>query len=525
MRISGPVYLNSKGEIQLHRNTIEGLTIFDGSILYGVYYPRSKDEPETINKGDFMLSPIPFQYWPLTARMIIRLKKQSKGIPKITKLLKDNQITIHHSVSNRSAHRYSTWDIHFSFDKLLNSKLVFDENKSYYLETFDELENLKKLVKDEINDDILFSDDKDIDLNTPIFYRINTALHYFYKMAILRDIEAGSEDNGTIFKSFSLRYLAGNLITNSGRKISNILSLSNDEPSSRLIPTIGFIEAESHYLNYRLRIIPREKLENFYKITIFYESHAFGQSSSRGLLNLIIESLTDTTKLWTSYTQLYEFRNGYECGRLNFIIETEEKHSNRTVFIENVKSLINDLEKNNTEPDLNKVKFWPKISPIYPNYIRKHFKKQREILFNRKKDVFISYSLLDEEDARYISNFFDKHNITYWMAGKDLTGGDIWNEEIRKHFNDCREVCLLYSPNSMNSQYVTTEWGAAWFMNKKIVIVRSDIDSNTATKVDTRIANSQMIRIREKDLEEYCERILQRRLEYYLETDNYEYYN
>lgn len=62
-------------------------------------------------------------------------------------------------------------------------------------------------------------------------------------------------------------------------------------------------------------------------------------------------------------------------------------------------------------------------------------------------------------------------------------------------------------------------------MNKKIVIVRSDIDSNTATKVDTRIANSQMIRIREKDLEEYCERILQRRLEYYLETDNYEYYN
>ncbi|MEM6265486.1 MAG: hypothetical protein AAGI38_23490, partial [Bacteroidota bacterium] len=81
MRISGIGYINDNGVIQLHENVFEGLSIFNGAIIFGIYYPLSKDEKKTAPfKHDIMLTPFPYKLWPKSARLIIRLRRQSEGI-------------------------------------------------------------------------------------------------------------------------------------------------------------------------------------------------------------------------------------------------------------------------------------------------------------------------------------------------------------------------------------------------------------------------------------------------------------
>ena len=65
------------------------------------------------------------------------------------------------------------------------------------------------------------------------------------------------------------------------------------------------------------------------------------------------------------------------------------------------------------------------------------------------------------------------------MAEKSIQPGHDFAEEIRRSLKGSREVWLLVSPASLNSEWVTTEWGAAWALEKKIIpiLFRCDIDA------------------------------------------------
>ncbi|WP_340202515.1 toll/interleukin-1 receptor domain-containing protein [Ascidiimonas sp. W6] len=529
MRTSGIIYVNSDGVIQLHKNIIESQTVFDGSILFGIYYPRSKSDDESIEKTDFMITPIPFKHWKCTGRLIMKLEKQSTSIPIITEFLKQNGISIAHSVSNRSAHRYSTWDLHISFDSLINKELTYLDNKSYYEETYFEMGKLSKLLVNEFGDKgkkLLWVDKKDIDLINPLISSVNTGLHFFHNITNKRIENAKDLDTQTLYKPFSLRYTNGNIVSNSGKKIGNILAIADKrDENQRQLPTIGFIESESHYLNYRIRIIPREKLTFIYKISIYYERKGTSSSTTRGLLNFLMNQLNSSVKVWMSYNQLYECRDNYGSGRINMFIETPKNFNDQISFMEHFKNLIVRLNKENKPKELEHIQFWPKILPVYPNYIRKHFKDQREYLKNRKKDVFISYSSRDDKHAERIRKKLEENGLSVFKADKEMKSGDLFNEKIRIGLNNCREVCLLYSKSSKNSSYVTTEWGAAWFMGKKIITMYLDMTEDDALQSDQRLTQTQMMRFDVDNLPFYCEEVMQRRLEYYLNTDKYEYYN
>lgn len=94
MVIGGIGYCDIQGNFQFHSNILEGLQIYNGSLLFGVYHPRSKNSSENDRiKYHFMLSPIPYQVWPKTARFVIRLKHdfavdgQTEGIQLISEFL------------------------------------------------------------------------------------------------------------------------------------------------------------------------------------------------------------------------------------------------------------------------------------------------------------------------------------------------------------------------------------------------------------------------------------------------------
>ena len=521
MRISGIGFLNSQGVIQVHKNIVEGLSIFDGSILFGVFYPRSKDDDDDVIKNDFTLTPIPYNLWPKSSRLIIKLLKQSGSLEILTKFLKDKNVSILHSVSNRSGHRYSTWDIHIAFDDLELRDMKFSKEHSYYDKVFERTKAIRNQIESDFSD-LLFRDKDDIDHLSSVNARVNTGLHYFYSETEKRKEAISDESKKVIYSSFTLRYTDGNIVANTGRKLINILSMANKTLASRLVPTIVFIETDSHYLNFRVRIIDRERLNNFFKLSIYYERHGELSSSSKGLMNHVISAFSDKYKIWKFYNQLYECRGVYGCGRLNFIIEDTRGIENRSEYLKDIKYIMDESSKSMSK-ELDHVNFWSKATWIYPNYVRKHFKRQRENLKSHSYDVFISYYSGDIEEAESIKNKLSKLNLTSFLAPHEIDAGANFSEKIKQSLQNSRELCLVYSSKSKNRVWVNSEWGAAWFMGKHIVPVLVDIPEKQIRK-DDRLSQFHYIKYRGNLIEKYALEVLQRRLKFYLENDDFEYY-
>lgn len=85
------------------------------------------------------------------------------------------------------------------------------------------------------------------------------------------------------------------------------------------------------------------------------------------------------------------------------------------------------------------------------------------------KDVFVSYAHEDESDARMIYDCILDHGGSAFFSSRDLAPGDDFAEQIREELQSARELWLLVTPTSIKSEWVLTEWGAAWALGMKIV--------------------------------------------------------
>ena len=86
-----------------------------------------------------------------------------------------------------------------------------------------------------------------------------------------------------------------------------------------------------------------------------------------------------------------------------------------------------------------------------------------------KYDVFISYSSKDSELAlRIYSNLCDSE-VRCFLAEKDISAGDRWEDRIRKALRSSEQILLLVTSSSMNSQWVIAEASAAWILNKRLI--------------------------------------------------------
>ena len=62
-----------------------------------------------------------------------------------------------------------------------------------------------------------------------------------------------------------------------------------------------------------------------------------------------------------------------------------------------------------------------------------------------------------------------------WLDIKDLEGGDIIDEEILKGIDACQEAVVLVSPNSVGSQWVVFEIGAARGQHKRVTPILNNV--------------------------------------------------
>lgn len=91
-----------------------------------------------------------------------------------------------------------------------------------------------------------------------------------------------------------------------------------------------------------------------------------------------------------------------------------------------------------------------------------------EVASRQTYDVFLSYASQSKQ-ARAIYNYIVAAGGKAFLSEKHLKAGDDFAEAIRTALHSSEELWLLLSPNSLKSEWVISEWGAAWALGKPIV--------------------------------------------------------
>lgn len=122
-----------------------------------------------------------------------------------------------------------------------------------------------------------------------------------------------------------------------------------------------------------------------------------------------------------------------------------------------VKSTLSLSERKKREYEI-----WQKIE--MEEAFREH---RRKISYSY--DIFLSYASEDRQEAIQIHDSILATGGKAFLAEKCIRPGDDFAEEIRLALNGSRELWLLISPHSIKSEWVISEWGAAWALKKKII--------------------------------------------------------
>ncbi len=64
---------------------------------------------------------------------------------------------------------------------------------------------------------------------------------------------------------------------------------------------------------------------------------------------------------------------------------------------------------------------------------------------------------------------FPSAGLRLYMARKELQPGDDFAEEIRNALVGAAQLWMPVTPESLKSEWVISEWGAAWALDKRIV--------------------------------------------------------
>jgi hypothetical protein len=90
---------------------------------------------------------------------------------------------------------------------------------------------------------------------------------------------------------------------------------------------------------------------------------------------------------------------------------------------------------------------------------------------NRPYQVFVSHATADKWLAKVICERIEGTGATTFRDDRDINGGDDIPEEIRRQIKQSREIVVLLTPESIKSQWVTLEIGAAWGKSKRMKII------------------------------------------------------
>ena len=95
--------------------------------------------------------------------------------------------------------------------------------------------------------------------------------------------------------------------------------------------------------------------------------------------------------------------------------------------------------------------------------------------------VFISHSSLDKWIAERMAEKIAETGAKYWLDERDLKGGGDIRKEINDGMHDCQEVVVLFSPNSVDSHWVSFEIGASYAKRKHLTPILNNVSHSSVT--------------------------------------------
>jgi TIR domain len=123
--------------------------------------------------------------------------------------------------------------------------------------------------------------------------------------------------------------------------------------------------------------------------------------------------------------------------------------------------------------------------------------------------VFISHSSKDQWIARQLSKLIEQRGkakgIKTFLYEKDIRGGDSIPELIRAKIRECDELLVLLSRYSVGREWVLTEIGAAWVLEKRIVAITDKITPEEMPEI-TRLYKAFDL----NEFDQYLEEIIER---------------
>jgi hypothetical protein len=504
MTHSGLGYIFENGYIKLPHDILRPLSIRYNSSLWGIYYPKSaayETMPESnlteAAKHDYMITPVPPALWLASARVILKLNRGKGVMGKISEFFCEKKISIVHSKSSRSSHRFSTWTLHIVFEDLLHKKLTYDETKGCYTEIENITKSLEgwiiklhdKLKKEKRPYTLLF--DK-YDKAKSVEAYPNFELHFFHSQLANGNIENQpfpirvSED-GELFAE------GINDFSHQLKKVSESLN----EDNRHLLDTCVFAEFDSRGLNIRLFIFPQNVKAKFFEIGIkyIYIKKATTDYTCLGLISSITNCLAKNKyNIWNSSNYATGYDESSEKGKLIYLVEDVNENRKRLSPEERLKEIKNLINKSTI---IDKLKN-PQIEILEDIIITQlnNFKIKRKLdrisPADYKYDVFISFSLKDDKLATKIEMYFESNGLKCAKSTNIKSGIDFY-QAIGEDLRTSREMVLLYTNNYYNSDWRKAEQGSFWAFNRIInPILMHDISYK---KLDSFINRSNAIKL------------------------------
>lgn len=467
-------YLNENGELSLSQGILAALCLGNMSKLYGLYY---KCPPASIDplygmatlKDDFMLTPIPFRFWPVTAQLYIHLKHPQGNLNTICEYFKRKGISVIHSEGTRSAFRYGTWNLHIAFENLLKRNLTYNKTIHCYYET--ELA-LKELIHDLTTDPDLMASLFTPDSFPAVEGTVNSPLAYFYNYSVNKEETTWLEE-----KSLSDHFeLTLHNISRQPTLLGDsqfefvIKYLKKTQPE--IFPATIFSELHTRALNIRTVLIPSKDSKRFMYVAVEYERIG-PNDSCVGIIHSITSRL-ENYNIWQYYNYTMHSSVSHDKGRLVFLLEntlsTAKKTEDRRSINDYRCEAEEDLQAIISQPGFNHIRFDDLIVlPLFaPTQLEANY--QKKMPGEYAYDVFISYSHKDEKYVKEkLKPILEKHHLKVHDYQLEIQFGDIIETKLQANILKSREMCVVVSAYSNSSSWVIAEGGAAWALQKTLV--------------------------------------------------------
>lgn len=462
--------INSKGGIELPIDLLHPLSIMQNVMVWGMLYPPDYSvNPNPYVKHDLILSPIPFELWGKTTRLVFRTPHKSGVFKRITKLLRKHGASILSSEASRSAYRHDTWSMIVNFDGLVIK--TYSEGYKLYEEVIPRITSLKKDLRKLEDEGFFYREQNDEKLAPGFDIYPHHANSYFYSTyQHSKDI---SEFRGKVssihYKPFSFTCDAANVLIPSGRQefCAALDYLDNDGECPR--PYNLFAEMDTIDKNLRVAILGSKLSSRCFSFGASFSRFTDKPDTSAGVTDSFLNALPDGVNVWALKSKTDSFSPDYEKGRLELVLfdehESVRPRDKDALAIDIVNKANQYLPENIT--------------------IKEYFAKPIESVFAKStvtmkadhlKHVFISYSTADSMQANRIKDELESKGIECFLAEKKIKGGDPFDVTIRQALIESYEVIILCSKTSLQSQWVKKESGAAWVLGKRIIPITHKVD-------------------------------------------------